>query len=90
MQVLKKTNTKKWYVGKLADSGFFFTFSIKVAWSLQFLGYLTTLSLKFQRATSKNVVFLSALLAISVAEGRDRKNSISVLAYWDLKIWWDP
>ena len=43
----------------LADSGFFKTFDIKVAWSLQFWGYLRTLSLKFQKATSKMEIFLS-------------------------------
>ena len=46
-------------VGTLADSGFFKTFCIKVAWSLQFLGYLRTLSLKFQKATTKIGVFLT-------------------------------
>ena len=35
------------------------TFSIKVAWSLQFLGYLRTLSLKFLKARTKIEVFLS-------------------------------
>ena len=36
----------------------FTKFGIKVARSLQFLGYLRTLSLKFQKATSKIEVFL--------------------------------
>ena len=36
----------KYVVCTLADSGFFKTLCIKVAWSLQFLGYLRTLSLK--------------------------------------------
>ena len=35
------------------------TFSIKVVWILQFLGYLRTLSLKFQKARTKIGVFLA-------------------------------
>ena len=37
----------------------FTKFCIKVAWSLQFLGYLRTLSLKFQKARTKIEVVLS-------------------------------
>ena len=35
-------------------------------WGFGVLGYLRTLSLKFQKATSKIEIFLSALLAVSV------------------------
>ena len=37
----------------------FTKFGIKVLWSIQFLGYLRTLSLKFQKAQTKIVVVLS-------------------------------
>ena len=65
-------NFKKFmYIMKMKISDFFQThffsiifircftkFGIKVAWSLQFLGYLRTLHLKFQKARTKTGVFL--------------------------------
>ena len=61
-----------------------------MAWSLQFLGYLRTLSLKFQKATSKIEVFLPLPCWLSQLnwdsqQGRDRKTSILVLAFWNFK-----
>ena len=41
----------------------FTKFGIKVAWSLQFLGYLRTLSLKFQKAWTNIEVFLPGCLS---------------------------
>ena len=73
----------------LANSGFFFhTFSIKVVWYLQFLGYLRTLSLKFQKATSKIEVFLSLPCCLSQTANRTEpgKTSILVLAFWNFKL----
>ena len=43
----------------LGDTGFCRLQGIKVLWSLQFLGYFRTLSLKFQKATSKIEVVLA-------------------------------
>ena len=48
----------------LADSGFFLHYySIKVAWSLQFLGYLKTLSLQKKRKTSILVLASRKMIA---------------------------
>ena len=44
---------KSMHALRLEDTGFFRLQSIKVLWGLQFVGYLRTLSLKFQKATSK-------------------------------------
>ena len=57
----------------LGDTGFFRLQGIKVLWSLQFLGYLRTLGLKFQKATSK-------------IEVRVRTTSILVRAFWNFKL----
>ena len=62
-----------------------------MAWSLQFLGYLRALSLKFQKATSKIVVFLSLPSWLSQfswdsQQGRARKTSILALAFWNFKL----
>ena len=43
----------------LGDTGFFRLQGIKVLWRLQFLGYLRTLSLKFQKARTKIQVVLT-------------------------------
>ena len=43
----------------LGDTGFFRLQGIKVLWRLQFLGYLRTLSLKFQKARTKIEVVLT-------------------------------
>ena len=48
--------SKDRYVSILADSGFFFRLLVS---SLQFLGCLRTLSLKFQKATTKIGIFLT-------------------------------
>jgi hypothetical protein len=55
-----------------------------VAWSLQFLGYLRTLSLKFQKARTKTC-WLSQL-NWDCQQGRDRKTSILVLSFWNFKL----
>ena len=74
----------------LADSGFFLTFSIKLAWNLEFLGYWRTLSLKFQKAMTKTKVFLTLpcwLLQFrwDSQQRRVRKTSILVVAFWNFK-----
>ena len=46
-------------VYKLGDIGFFRLQGIKVLWRLKFLGYLRTLSLKFQKARTKIEVVLT-------------------------------
>ena len=55
-----------------------------MAWSLQFLGYLRTLSLKFQKAASKLEGFLSQFNWDS-QQDRARKTTILVLAFWNFK-----
>ena len=45
---------------------FFLTFCIRVAWSLQFFGYLRTLGLKVQKAMTKIGVFLTLPIPILV------------------------
>ena len=61
---LKRIRVIKWfafyykYIWALGDTGFFRLQCIKVLWRLQFLGYFTTLSLKFQKARTKIEVVL--------------------------------
>ena len=67
------------------------TYSIKVAWGLQFLGYLRTLNLKFQKATIKIGVFLTLPSWLSQFSwdsqlGRVRKTSILVVNVWNFKL----
>ena len=62
-----------------------------MAWSLQFLGYLRTLSLKFQKTTSKIEAFLALLcwlfqVSWNSQQGRARKTSILILAFWNFKL----
>jgi hypothetical protein len=69
----------------------FTKFSIKVAWSLQFLGYLRTLGLKFQKAQTKIEVFLALPCWLSQLnwdsqQGRKRKISILLESFWNFKL----
>ena len=76
-------------VSTLADSWIFFRlFVSRLAWNPQFLGYLRTLSLEFQKVTSKIEVFLSLPCWLSQFSklGRDRKTSFLVLAFWNFKV----
>ena len=66
-------------------------FSTKMLWCLQFLGYLRTLSLKFQKARTKIEVFLALSCWLSQfswdsQQGRDRKTTILILALWNFKL----
>jgi hypothetical protein len=54
----------------LGDSGFFRLQGIKVLWRLQFLGYLRTLSLKFQKVRTKIEVVLSLPCWLSQYSGQ--------------------
>ena len=68
----------------------FTKFGIKVAWSLQFLGYLRTLRLKFQKAQTKIGVFLGLPSWLSQfswdsQKGRPRKTPVLVRAFWNFK-----
>ena len=59
-------------------------------WSLQFLGYLRTLSLKFQKARTKIEVFQSLPCWLSQfswdsQQGRGRKTSTLLVAFWNSK-----
>ena len=65
-------------------------FGIKVAWSLQFIGYLRTLRLKFQKARTKIGVFLGLPSWLSQfswdsQQGRLRTTSMFVRAFWNFK-----
>ena len=78
------------YVDQLIQD-FFLTFSIKMVWSLQILGDLRTLSLKFQKARTKIEVFLSLPCWLSQLnwdsqEGRVRTTSNLVWAFWNLNL----
>ena len=59
----------------------FTKFSIKVAWSLQFLGYLRTLIL-FQKATSKIEVFLSLPCWLSQFSWDSQQGRARKLQFW--------
>ena len=71
----------------VADSGFFKTICIKMAWSLQFLGYLRTLSLKFQKATTKigpNLLKFNLNLRSSTTP-----ETVALTPPW-YQTWWNP
>ena len=75
----------------LGDTGFFRLQGIKVFWSLQFLGYLRTLSLKFQKASSKIKVVLAlpgwlSQFSWDSQQGRARTTSILLEAFWNFKL----
>ena len=75
------------YVSTLGDTGFFRLQGIKVLWRLQFLGYLRTLSLKFQKAWTKIEVVLTlpgwlSQFSWDSQPGRVRTTSILVRAFW--------
>ena len=66
----------------------FTKFGIKVLWRLQFLEYLRTLSLKFQKARTKIEVVLTLPCWLSQLnwdsqQGRARTTSILVRAFWN-------
>ena len=61
----------------------FTKFGIKVLWRLQFLEYLRTLRLKFQKARTKTGVFLGHW---DSQLGRPRKTPILVQAFWNFKL----
>ena len=68
----------------------FTKFEITVACGLKFHWFLRTLNLKFQKARTKIDVFLSLPCWLSQLnwdsqQGRDRKTSILVLAFWNFK-----
>ena len=74
----------------VGDSGFFRLQGIKVLWRLQFLEYLRTLSLKFQKARTKIEVVLSLPCWLSQfswdsQQGRLRTTSILVWAFWNFE-----
>ena len=69
----------------------FTKFGIKVLWRLQFLEYLRTLRLKFQKARTKIEVVLSLPCWLSQLnwdsqQGRLRTTSILVRAFWNFKL----
>ena len=69
----------------------FTKFGIKVAWRLQFLEYLRTLSLKFQKTLTKIEVVLALPCWLSQfswdsQQGRARKTSILVRVFWNFKL----
>ena len=59
-------------------SYFFRLQGIKIYWLIQFLGYLRTLSLKFQKARTKIEVVLTLHCWLSQLQGRPRTTSILV------------
>ena len=68
-------------------------FGIKVYWRLQFLGYLRTLSLKFQEVWTKIEVVLTSWLPCWLSQlnwfsqqGKVRITSILVWAFWNFKL----
>ena len=84
-------NSSCWLkTGRLSKSANMFIrgftkFGIKVAWRLQFLEYLRTLSLKFQKATSKIEVLLALPCWLSQFS-RARTTSILLVAFWNFKL----
>ena len=68
----------------------FTKFGIKILWRLQFLEYLRTLCLKFQKAWTKIEVVLSlpwgCPLNWDSQQGRLRTTSIVVRAFWNFKL----
>ena len=78
------------YITKFVTVRGFTEFGIKVLWRLQFLKYLRTLHLKFQKARTKIEVFLSLPCWLSQfswdsQQGRLRTTSILVRAFWNFK-----
>ena len=74
----------------LRNTGFFRLQGIKVLWSLQFLAYFRTLSLKFQKARTKIEVVLSLPCWLSQfswdsQQGRFRTTSMLVRGFWNFK-----
>ena len=72
-------------------SHFFRLQGIKIYWPLQFLGYLRTLSSKFQKARTKIEVVLTLPCWLSQfswdsQQGRARTTSILVWAFWNCKL----
>ena len=81
-----------WTLTYMYNRGFSFTkFGIKVLWRLQFLEYLRTLSLKFQKAWTKIEVVLAlpcwlSQLTWEGQQGRARTTSILLVTYWNFKL----
>ena len=81
-----------WTLPYIYNRGFSFTkFGIKVLWRLQFLEYLRTLSLKFQKAWTKIEVVLAlpcwlSQLTWEGQQGRARTTSILLVTYWNFKL----
>ena len=76
---------------KLVDTRFVRLQAIKVLWNLQFLGYLRTLSLKFQKATSKIEVVLALPCWLSQLnwdsqQHRPKTTSILLVVFWNFKL----
>ena len=66
------------------------TFATKIYWLIQFVGYLRTLGLKFQKARTKIEVVLTLPCWLSQfrwdsQQGRPRTTSILVRAFWNFK-----
>ena len=64
---------------------------IKIYWLIQFLGYLRTLSLKFQKARTKIEIVLTLPCWLSQfcwdsQQGKPRTTSILVKAFWNFKL----
>jgi hypothetical protein len=81
---------EKHKVYEFGDTGFFRLQGMKVLWSPQFLGYLRTLSFKFQKATSKIEVVLSLTCRLSQFKlrqptGQSQYNFFLVRAFWNFK-----
>ena len=69
----------------------FTKFGIKVAWRLQFLEYLRTLSLKFPKSRTKIEVLLALPCWLSQLnwesqQGRARTTSILLVAFWNFRL----
>ena len=74
------------YVCILGHTGFFRLQGIKVLWCLQLLGYLRTLSLKFQRATSKIEVVLALPCWLFQSSWESQQvTAILLVAFWNFK-----
>ena len=80
-------NPKLWTCSNVYIRGFT-KFGIKVLWRLQFLEYLRTLHLKFQKARTKIEVVLSLpcwLSQLNWDSQQGRTTSILVQAFWNFK-----
>ena len=65
----------------------FTKFGVKVLWRLQFLEYLRTLSLKFQKSQTKIEVVLTLPCSLSQLRSSNTPETIAFTRPWYLEVW---